>query len=111
METLKRPQSIQISTYKKLSNMKLSNHNSIIKKHLKINSLSPTLKNSPINIFSSINNKAKNIISLNKTDKNIKSSNSNKNIFGGTKKYYIQAVDSINKEKGKDKIGINSCQF
>ena len=110
METLKRPQSIQISTHKKLSNMKLSNHNSIIKKHLKINSLSPTLKNSPINIFSSINNKAKNIISLNKTDKNIKSSNSNKNIFEETKKY-IQAVDSINKEKGKDKIGINSCQF
>ena len=103
METLKRPQSFQISTHKKFSNMKLSSHNSIIKKNLKINPLSPTLKNTPINIFSPINNKAKNIISLNKTDKNIKSSHSNKNIFENSKKYYIQAVDSINKEKGKDK--------
>ena len=110
METLKRPQSFNISYHKKFSNLKLSNHNSIIKKNLKINPLSPTLKNSPINIFSPIKDKAKNIMSLNKTHKNIKSSNSNKNIFGNSKKYYIQAVDSINKEKGKvnEKLKFNN---
>ena len=107
METLKRPKSILLS-HKNLSNMKLSNHNSIIKKQLKINPISPTLKNSHFSLFSPVNNKSNNLYSLNMTNKKLKQSNSNNDIFQRSKKYYIEALNTTNNKKDNDKLRLNN---
>ena len=92
MEILKNQKSLQMSNKKQISNVKLLNYNSLIKKKLKIN---PAPQSSPINLFSAKINHNKNFSSLNIEDRKIKT----KNYFSKTsKRYFIKAVDSAKKE-------------
>ena len=61
----------QLQKNKKLSNIKLLNHKFRINRKIKIKPLSQTLINSPVNLFSSKDNKSS--FSLNTTDKEVKS--------------------------------------
>ena len=104
MEILKRPNSIEISNNKKLSKIKSSHHNSFIKKHLKINPISPKFRSSSFNLFSSNdNNQDKNLSSINIIEKN---NSSNKNNFCKTSKiYFIKGVETPNKEEKETNNG------
>ena len=94
MEPLKRPQSLQISG-KNLSNIKISNYKSIIKKKLKINP-SQSMRNTPLNLFpTKSTNKNKNIDSLNSTEKKLRTQKSG--FLKSSKRYFINA-DSPKKE-------------
>ena len=106
MENLTRPKSIQIPSDTKLSNIKLSNYNPIIKKKYKISTLSQSIRNSPFNLFQKKNNQNRNTSSLNITDNKIKTTKSN--FFKSSKKYIIKAIDSSIKEKDTSKLDFKS---
>lgn len=109
MENTKSPNTIKITSYKKISKINLSNqhHNSIIKKKYKINTnpLIKTLRNSPLHSFD--NKKFQNnLSSLNITDKDLKTTKNK--FFKKPKKYIVSAINLSSKDKNINKFNLKN---